>query len=331
MDHRGGESAGLAIYRSSVWSTRLDLLVTDPAVMVDAVRLLTEVLERVDALASRFRADSEISALHRRAGSGAPVRVGVDLFEAIGVAIRAARLTGGAVDPTVGSAMVRLGYDVDFSAMEPDLGGDLPRPARVPGWRSVVMDADRSTVALPAGTVLDLGATAKAWAADRAAGAIAGRLGCGALVSLGGDIAVGGVPPAGGFPVGIADSCDEPASQSVAVSSGGLATSGIAKRRWSLGGHPVHHLIDPATGLPVDAHWRTVSVAAGSCTDANVASTAAMVMGKDAVTWLEERHLPARLVPVRPGPTVTVCGWRDDQTPGRPGANGSGSSMVRAS
>jgi thiamine biosynthesis lipoprotein len=135
-------------------------------------------------------------------------------------------------------------------------------------------------------------------------------------VSLGGDISVCGPAPEGGFSIGIADVCgDTEAPTSVAIESGGLATSGIGKRHWTVGGHPVHHLIDPATGLPADSPWRTVSVAAGSCIDANTASTAAMVMGRSAVSWLEAHRLPSRLVG-RDGIPVAVGGWPDESTDG---------------
>ena len=162
-----------AVYRSSVWSSRVDLVVTDPGVIVEAAHLLHQTLERVDTVASRFRPDSEINLLHRAADGSTPMVVSDDLVEAIGVALRAARLTDGAVDPTVGAAMCRLGYDRDFSLLAPDVAGTLPKAAPTPGWRSVILDVECSTVVLDPGTVLDLGATAKAWASDRAAHLIA--------------------------------------------------------------------------------------------------------------------------------------------------------------
>lgn len=300
------------VYRASVWSTRVDLVITDPGVIVAAVALLNRTLEQVDTVASRFRPDSEINRLHRASAAGVPVPVSADLLEAVEVALRAARLTDGAVDPTVGTAMCRLGYDRDFAVMEQNASGDLPEPGPVPGWQSIEIDVERSTVRLPVGTVLDLGATAKAWAADRAARSIALGLGCGVLVSLGGDIAVDGVAPEEGFSIGIADVCGDPSAPiAVSIGTGGLATSGIGNRHWTLGGHPVHHLIDPTTGLSVGSPWRTVSVAAGSCVDANTASTAAMVMGEPAVSWLEHERLPARLIRLD-GSTLTVAGWPSD-------------------
>jgi FAD:protein FMN transferase len=79
-------------------------------------------------------------------------------------------------------------------------------------------------------------------------------------------------------------------------------------RRWMRGDRVVHHVVDPATGLSAEEHWRTVSVTAATCVDANIASTAALVMGARAAQWLHDRGLPARLV--APDGTVTrVGGW----------------------
>ena len=285
-------------------------MVTDPSLVVAASTLLDAELDRVEAVASRFRDDSEINQLCRTS-NGSPVQVSPDLVEVLTVALRSASQTDGAVDPTVGRALCRLGYDRDFAAIAGGVDGGLPDAAPVPGWRTVQLDPAASTVTVPAGTVLDLGATAKAWAADRATAVIARRLGCGVLVSLGGDLAVESAP-AGGFTVGVADICGEPdAPTAVSIVSGGLATSGVGNRHWLLGGVPVHHLVDPATGRPVDTPWRTATVAAGSSVDANTASTASMVLGASAPAWLSERNLPARLV-AHDGTVTTVAGWPDD-------------------
>jgi thiamine biosynthesis lipoprotein len=307
-----GRAALLGAHRTTRWSTRIEVVVTDPAVVVAASRLLDNELDRVEAVASRFRDDSEISRLSRTS-NGAPVVVSHDLLEVLTVALRSAAQTDGAVDPTVGGALCRLGYDRDFAEVAGGVDGELPTAAPVPGWRTVVLDLDACTASVPAGTVLDLGATAKAWAADRAAAVIAGQLGCGVLVSLGGDLAVESAP-GGGFTVGVADICGDPdAPTAVSIASGGLATSGVGNRHWLLGGTPVHHLVDPASGRPVATPWRTVTVAAGSSVDANTASTASMVLGTAAPTWLAERSLPARLV-AHDGTVTTVAGWPDDPT-----------------
>jgi thiamine biosynthesis lipoprotein len=280
--------------------------VTDATALTAARRAVTQELEAVDLACSRFREDSELARVH--AADGARVSIGSVLAEAVAVALEAARRTGGLVDPTVGAALIAAGYDRDFDAL-PD---DAPtRPAAaVPGWRSVRLDRQGATLQLEAGTRLDLGATAKALAADRAARAAARVITPqGVLVSLGGDLAVGGPSPAGGWPVGIADGHrDAEVDTTVAIQAGGLATSSVTQRRWRRGGIEAHHIIDPYSGLPAPVFWRSVSVAASSCVEANTASTAAIVLGSDAPEWLTGAGLPARLVH-RDGKVAGTCGW----------------------
>ncbi len=205
--------------------------------------------------------------------------------------------------------MIGIGYDRDIDEVRGGRDGTMPDEQPVPGWRGVVLDEESRTVALPAGTALDLGATAKALASDRAAGVVAERLGCGVLVSLGGDVATAGQPPAEGFVVGLADTCTSPdAAETVSIRSGGLASSGTGSRRWRLGNDDVHHIIDPSTGRPAVTCWRTVSVTAATCVEANAASTAAMVLGAGAVAWLDELGLPARLV-AADGSVSRTAGW----------------------
>jgi thiamine biosynthesis lipoprotein ApbE len=298
---------------SATWralGTLVQLVVTDPAALPGARRLLEDDLAAVDATCSRFREDSEIRSL-----TGGRHRISPLLAEAIGVALRAARLTDGDVDPTVGGAMSAAGYDRDFHQIEPNGPPLRLTVRRVPGWREVRLDG-RSLI-LPAGVQLDLGATAKGWAADRSVSRIAEQARCGVLVSLGGDIAVAGLPPATGWRIRVQD-VTGPAGETpegphalIAIRNGGLATSSTAARRWRRGGDMLHHILDPRTGLPAEPVWRTVSVAAGSCADANAASTAAVIRGRRALGWLTRLGLPARLVDAT-GAVFTVAGWPDD-------------------
>jgi thiamine biosynthesis lipoprotein len=79
-------------------------------------------------------------------------------------------------------------------------------------------------------------------------------------------------------------------------------------RRWKTTSGEAHHLVDPATGLSVASFWRTVSVTAASCLDANIASTASIIRGESAVPWLESLGLPSRLVG-DDGRVRHVAGW----------------------
>jgi thiamine biosynthesis lipoprotein len=287
--------------------TTATVVVTQLARLTEAEEILRAELAALDLACSRFRADSELSALHRMAGS--EVMVSSLLAEALDVALRAARLTDSIVDPTVGQAVLDLGYDKDFSAVAVNNPSPVPESAPAPGWWRVSLDKDNRRVLVPRDVVLDLGATAKAFAADRAAAHIADATGCGVLVSLGGDIAVAGPPPDGGWRIGIADDHREPAPDTVVtVVSGGVATSSTTCRTWSRAGRRVHHIVDPRTGDVPAPVWRTVSVAAGNCVDANIASTAAIVLGADAPEWLAAQGLPARLVGER-GEVLLLGGW----------------------
>jgi FAD:protein FMN transferase len=230
-------------------------------------------------------------------------------IEAVDVALRAASATEGIVTPTVGHALRVIGYDRDFADIELHGGALRVHAAPVPGWWVVRVDHDARTVCVPKGVDLDLGATAKALCADRAANAAHLACGTGVLVSLGGDVAVAGRAPGDGWAVRVADDHrTTTGGQTIAITAGALATSGTVRRRWVRGRTALHHLIDPRTGTAATTPWRTATVAAACCVDANIASTAAMVLGDDAVAWLEARSLPARLV-ARDGSVVTVCAW----------------------
>lgn len=301
-------SLALATAQSRALGTTARVVVDAPA-PGEALALMADELELVERACSRFRADSELSRVNDAAGR--PVEVGPLLLHAVDVALRAARLTDGLVDPTVGTALCLLGYDRDFAAIASSTPPRVLRVRRVPGWRRVTIDRVRSTIRVPAGVRLDLGATAKALAADRAADRVASTLRCGALVNLGGDVAIAGPPPPAGWSVHVTDDHaagpDAP-GETVELISGGLATSSVTVRRWTQGTETCHHVIDPATGLPADGPFRTVSVAAATCVDANIASTAALVLGPDAPAWLTRRRLPSRLT-YHDGRVLHIGGW----------------------
>jgi thiamine biosynthesis lipoprotein len=282
--------------------------VTEPAELDRARGAVEQVIEAFDRACSRFRADSEV----HRLSDGSADRVSDLLFDAVTAALRAPRRTDGGVDPTVGVAHVALGYDRDFSEVASGVALAAPvQIASVPGWQVVIVDERERTVRVPRGVELDLGATAKALAADHAAEAARQATRAGVLVSLGGDLAVAGPVPEDGWRVRVTDDhragVDAP-GQWIAVRSGGLATSSTAVRRWETDSGIVHHLIDPRSGKPVDGCWRTVSVCAGSCLDANIVSTAAIVRGERAVEWLQSLGLPSRLVSVDGG-VRHIAGW----------------------
>ncbi|HYA00105.1 MAG TPA: FAD:protein FMN transferase [Candidatus Binatia bacterium] len=298
-----------AIAIDRVMGTSMHVAAARPDRLAAAKAAADRVVAAIDRSCSRFREDSELSALHRERGRD--VTISPLLARALRVALRAARLTDGLVDPTVGAALRASGYDSDFESVAPvaeplDL---FRRP--VPGWERIHLDDARRRVFLPGDVEIDLGSTGKALAADMAAEAAATEAGCGVLVSLGGDIATAGAPPVEGWHIQVAeDSAAEadPDAETIAIRSGAVATSSTTVRRWTRGTATLHHIIDPRTGLPAAGPWRTVSVVAASCVDANTASTAAIVRGEDAPRWLTALGLPSRLVDAA-GEVVRCAGW----------------------
>jgi thiamine biosynthesis lipoprotein len=277
--------------------TTATVAVAAPEVLEDARALLEAELVRLDEACSRFRPDSELVRANEQAGRS--VRIGPVLARAVATAIDAAESTGGLVTPTVGVPLAGAGYDRTFELVR-KRGAWTIRQATplLDAWRDIELDLDRGTLRVPRGVELDLGATAKSLAADRAAELIARRTSFGVLVSLGGDVAFAGTAPTHGWVVQLADDHEAPSGDgpAVAVSAGGLATTSTTVRRWPTNRGEAHHVIDPRTASPAESPWRTVSVCAVSCVEANVAALGALLMGRDAPGWIEARGSHARLV-----------------------------------
>ena len=278
--------------------------VGDPDALEPALGIVRDEIAAIDAACSRFRQDSELTRLNRAAGQGWIAISGL-LADALDAAIHAAEMTSGLVDPTVGRNVEDVGYTETFRSMQLDGPALEITVRRVLGWRALDLDHERRLVAIPAGVVLDLGASGKAWAADRSAQAVADKLGISVLVEAGGDVATRGNAE---WPVRVALDHKAADWQDVLVRDGGLATSGTTGRRWRRGGVELHDIIDPRTGSPAQTPWAMVTVAAASCLEANAAATAALILGAAAIEWLDGCRLPARLVAVD-GRVETAGGW----------------------
>jgi FAD:protein FMN transferase len=273
------------------WSTDMQIVVTDPGSLPTARREVDAQLDAVDKVASRFRPDSEVRALAM--SGGRPTEVSELLADLLDAALTAAVQTDGDVDPTVGGALVALGYEGDVTTLAD--GGPLAVSMLVPAVWSMVRLRDR-TVTMPPGVLLDLGATAKAVAADQCAQRVLEVTGSGVLVNLGGDIATAGPAPDAGWQVQVRDADGDPESFLALPAGAALATSSTLRRRWRRGEELLHHILDPRTGRPADPVWRTASVAAHTCWAANTISTAAVVRGWAALEWIRALGMTARLV-----------------------------------
>lgn len=294
------------------------LVATDRTALPAARRLTDARLGDLDAVASRFRPDSEVMRLAALPAGNTDETVTARatplLRSLLDGALWAADVTAGLVDPTLGRAMECNGYDADLAVVLARAAADEPTrrvgPNSHPGPASTLpqlrVDDAAGTITMAAGALLDLGATAKAATADRLAGELAQTLPGGFLVNLGGDIAVAGDAPAGGWVIAADD--ENPEDARISITCQGVATSGTNRRRWEAGGVTRHHLLDPATGYPVQRTWLQVSCVGASALEANAATTAACVLGDDATGWLTERRIPARLVSAT-GDVSYTPGW----------------------
>jgi thiamine biosynthesis lipoprotein len=207
--------------------------------------------ERLEALLSRFRPSSELSALNR---SGA-LDAGPDLVAVTRVALEGRERTAGRFDPTVHDALVAAGYDRTFEQVRPD---GLPSGSRPCGGEVRI---DGSRIELEPGYRLDLGGIAKGFAVDRACAILTEAGPC--LVNAGGDLAGRGRL----WPVGV-ETGDGVIT--LGLEDGAIATSGRDRRRWQRAGEEVHHLIDPATGRPAENEFLRVTVVAPTAVEAEV-------------------------------------------------------------
>jgi thiamine biosynthesis lipoprotein len=288
----------------SAWSCTVRLTVDDPAVLGAACGELKALMDRVDKAASRFRSDSELSIVNHRAGALVPVsRL---LVELVDVSLVAAQVSGGAVDPTVGPAVIAAGYDADIETVRRRFPEPPADSGLVVGWREVRLNRKLALLGVPEGSALDLGASAKAWTADRAANVLSRRYGCAVLVEIGGDLRAAGVPTKP-WVITVAERAGDPGVL-VTLSHGGLTTSTRTVRRWQTPTGYAHHVIDPRTGSPADGKYRTASVWAPTAVRANTFSTALVATGDAALGRLKLAGHPARLIDAD-GDVTELSGW----------------------
>ena len=266
----------------------------------DELEAVERLFEKRDRIFSRFRSDSE---LNRVNAFPARIQIVSDAFaDMVRVALDAAAATDGLVDPTVGAAIVALGYDRDFDLL--DRGGSpAPRVVPAPGHQQVRLHG--RILQRPIGLQLDLNGVVKGRTVDDALALIRGP----GFVSAGGDLAVRG-------PLDVA----LPDGEAIRLERGALATSGTLTRSWTRAGERLHHLVDPATGRSAESPWACVTVAGATCLTADVVAKAAFLLGDEGPAWLEARELPARLVHVDGSITSTSVWQRQARVDARQAA-----------
>jgi thiamine biosynthesis lipoprotein len=235
--------------------------------------------EQWEATLSRFRPESELSALNRTSGQW--VYVSPTLFAVIAESRRAAKLTDGLVNPLILPALEAAGYLANFDP-ERFRPGPIGQAIPAPDWRDLWLDPDVSCVFLPGGARLDLGGIGKGWAAQQAAERLAVVGPC--LVDAGGDLAARGSPDSsGGWLIevpGFPDDDRDGQPFLIRLENSAIATSGTDYRRWIRGGHMLHHLIDPRTGRPADSRVVQSSVVAPDAVLAEAWAKAALIGGQ---------------------------------------------------
>jgi thiamine biosynthesis lipoprotein len=246
-------------------------------------------LDHLEQRWSRFLPHSDVTRINTAAGRS--VEVDADTLTLFDTMIDAWHLTGGRYDPTVLPALIAAGYGAskeDGQRVTVIPSGDL----RIGGMAEVEIDHARRTITVPAGVVVDAGGIGKGLAADLIVARLIDAGARGALVSIGGDMAMAGVAPhADGWIVTVehpeaadGDLC------TVSVSGGGVATSSTRSRTWNHDGRARHHLIDPASAAQSTTDLAAVTVIARSGWLAEAHATAALLSGSDFVLGYLDRH-----------------------------------------
>jgi len=259
----------------------------------DAFAAAQEEFARLEAILSRFRPESELSALNR-AGR---LHAGPDLLRVTELALEARERTGGRFDPTVHEALVAAGYDRTFE--EVGAGGTVVAAHRAARCLGAVAVAPTGEIVLGPGVKLDFGGIGKGYAVDRACELLAPLGPC--LASAGGDLAVRG----GSWPVGVETALG---TLTLELTRGAIATSGSDRRRWRTIEGEAHHIIDPRTGSPAATDLLRVTVVGRTAVDAEVLATSLFLAGaEEAAHEADELDAPAVLT-LLDGTTVLAGG-----------------------
>ena len=257
----------------------LDTVITitgyaDKATLENAVALCGE----YEKVFSRTVNGSDVWRINH--GEGSPVRVCGDTAELLAMALDICEKSGGALDITIAPASDLW----DFKADEPEIpdSGELSSAAKLVDYTKLKLEGDMVT--LPAGMAIDLGAVAKGYIADKAAEYLKEKGVESAILNLGGNVVALGCKPDGReWSIGIQDPEKEngKSGYSVMVADKSVVTSGIYQRGFDKDGVRYHHILDSATGWPVQNGLASVTIITGSSALADAMSTACFVLGRD--------------------------------------------------
>jgi len=272
------------------WRARFRAMASPCEVLIDggarsqarrlAERIAAEA-QRIETRYSRYRDDSAVQRINTAAGE--PIDVDAELAGLLDFAAECHAASDGAFDIT--SGVLRRAWRFDG-------GTDAPSQAEIDALRPLVgwhrAGWHSPTLCLPVGMQIDLGGIGKEYAVDRALDIACEHGDRAVLVNFGGDLHASGPPANGAWRVGIeAVRAGEPATRTIELQRGALATSGDAQRYVLAGGVRHGHVLDARTGWPARSAPRSVTVAADTCTQAGMLATLAMLQGRHAERWLQ--------------------------------------------
>jgi thiamine biosynthesis lipoprotein len=253
----------------------------DASVASEARDIAQEIFERLNALLSTWRNDSELSAKNQAAGTGVATPVSPETLQVLQTALDICEKSGGAFNPLVGPIMKAWGFNNATTRPTPPDEATLRAVVALTDWRQVALDVNTVLLQRP-GMTLDLGAIAKGYAADVAWDALKAAGHTNILIDLGGDLRALGeaAPGRGGWRTGIRNPFQQGAfsAQFLLADGEGVATSGNYERFVEIDGVRYAHIMDPRTGMPVTG-MASVTVIAPTAMLADGLSTTLFVLG----------------------------------------------------
>ena len=260
---------------------------------------------------STWKPDSDLSR-DNSAQAGTWIALKPEFLAVLDQALKLARDSDGAYDPTVGPLVNLWGFGPDSARSEPPSRTEIQSTRRRVGWQRVTVDRTHSRVLQPGGIYLDLSSIAKGYAVDQVSEYLVAQGHTNTLVEIGGDFRARGHrgkddgwrvalerPGSGAeeraLQTNILDSTD--VTTVLALSDRGLATSGDYRHRFEASGREYSHHIDPRSGYPVEPAIASVSVVAATCAQADPLGTTLIVMGPAAgMRWATARGIAALFV-----------------------------------
>lgn len=246
------------------------------------------VVESYEQQFSRFRPDSDLMMLNRRREA----RVSAALHQVLLVAREIAEWSQGLVVPSLAQLMNDIGYDRSFDEIAPVQSADISASV-VPDWRGIQVQGRKVT--LPAHVQVDVSGVAKGWIAQQLVAQLVPTNPI-VLVQLGGDVVVA-APMTDPWCIAIDHPFASAPVAHIALAEGAVMTSSVYQRRWQRANRPVHHIIDPRSGIPAQSDVATATVIAADAAYAEAGAKVAVILGiRVGLAWLSARGLPALIV-----------------------------------